>query len=144
MANHTSPNNLQTALENRCERVFKQKSAVLFRRGEKAFGLFLILSGKVSLDFGADTPYTRCYGPGALMGLPATLTKRNYCMTATVTENAELGFLSPEALDLLLREDPALCQELVAILGEKMVEVQIVKQGLLDKDSLRPQKSRVV
>lgn len=70
MAKHTSPNNLQTALEKRCERVFMQKSAVLFRRGEKEFGLFLILSGKVSLDFGADTPYTRCHGPGALMGLP--------------------------------------------------------------------------
>jgi len=144
MANNTSPNNLQTALESRCKRVFKQKSAVLFRRGEKAFGLFLILSGKVSLDFGADTPRARCYGPGALMGLPATLTKRNYCMTATVTENAELGFLSPEALDLLLREDPALCQELVAILGEKMVEVQRVKQALLDNDSPPPQKSTVV
>jgi hypothetical protein len=56
-------------------------------------------------------------------------------MTATVAENAELGFLSLEPLDLLLREDPALCQELVAIVGEMMVEVQRVKQALLDKDS---------
>jgi CRP-like cAMP-binding protein len=69
------------------------KQTVLFRRGEAAFGMFLVLEGKVSLDFGVDgsNPLNRAYGPGALVGLPATLTGHNYSMTATVTEDAESG-----------------------------------------------------
>jgi len=86
----------------------------------------------VRLDFGVDTPLTHFYGPGALVGLPATLTKLPYSLTATVTENAELGFLSSEVLDLLLRNDPALCRELLTVLGEETVELKKVKQTMLD------------
>jgi CRP-like cAMP-binding protein len=54
--------------------------------------MFVVFSGKVSLDFGVDSSLVRTYGIGALVGLPATITRRNYSMTATVTEDAELGF----------------------------------------------------
>ena len=66
--------------------------------------MFVVLSGKVSLDFEVDSPFSRSYGPGALVGLPATLTQRSYRMTATVIEGAELSFGSLSALNLLLRE----------------------------------------
>jgi CRP-like cAMP-binding protein len=124
---------LQTALEQRCQRLFKDRSTILFRRGEKAFGMFVVLSGNVTLDFGVDTAYARCYGPGALVGLPATLTRRAYSMTATVTENAELGFLPLEAIEQLLRDYPNLSLELLSILGERVLEIQRVKQDVLDK-----------
>ena len=78
-------------------------------------------------------PHARCYGPGALVGLPASLTKGTYSMTATVTDNAQLGFLSLEAIEQLLRDDPSLCQELLSILGEKVREIQRLKQSLLEK-----------
>jgi CRP-like cAMP-binding protein len=51
--------------------------SVLFRRGEKAVGMFVVFSGKVSLDFGIDSSLVRTYGAGALVGLPATITGRN-------------------------------------------------------------------
>src|SRR5207248_8705820 len=96
--------------------------AVLFRRGERAIGVFLIVRGNVSLDLGVDGPkgFRSLCGPGALVGLPATLSNGNYSMTATVTEDAELGFIRSEALFSLLRERPELCQELLAVLSEKM------------------------
>jgi CRP-like cAMP-binding protein len=47
-----------------------------------------------------------------VIGLPATLAKRNYSMTATVTHDAELGFLSTQALESLLLEHPEFCREL--------------------------------
>jgi hypothetical protein len=52
------------------------RTTVLFRRGEPAFGMFLILKGTASLDFGVDgaAGLASAYGPGALVGLPATLT----------------------------------------------------------------------
>ena len=122
MAGDIASANLQTILEQRCEKVRKPRFTVLFRRGDKASGMFVVLSGNVSLGFGVNSAFDRSYGPGALVGLPSTLTRRNYCMTATVTEDAELGFWSPEALDSLLHSRPDVCQQLLVILREKMAE----------------------
>jgi len=93
MADDTASANLQHALEHRSEKVCKPRSTVLFQRGEKASGMFVVLSGKLSLDLGVDSVLGRTCGPGALVGLPSTLTRHSYSMTATVTEDAELGFL---------------------------------------------------
>lgn len=134
MVCHPAPIDLQTALEEDCERLCKPESAVLFRRGEKAIGLFIVFRGRVRLDFGGESPLSRSYGPGALVGLPATLTGRSYSMTATVTEDAELGFWSPEALDVLLRGRPDLCHQLLIMLGERMAETNEVQKALLEKE----------
>jgi len=117
MADDTASANLQHVLEHRNERVHNPRSTVLFRRGEKTSGMFVVLSGEVSLDLGVDSAFCRTYGSGALVGLPSTLTRHNYSMTATVTEDAELCFWSPDALDSLLRQRPDFCQPLLAILG---------------------------
>ena len=117
-----TPASLQTVLEEDCEKIRKPRYSVLFRCGEKAFGMFVVLDGTVSLDFGMDSPLARIYGQGALVGLPATVTRRNYSMTATVTEDAELGFWSPEMLESLLRDHPEFCCQLLAILGEKVID----------------------
>src|SRR5579859_8170248 len=142
MSGDTPSANLQAALEQGCERVRKPRFTVLFRRGDKASGMFVVLSGKVSLGFGVDSAFDRSYGPGALLGLPSTLTRRNYCMTATVTEDAELGFWSPEALDSLLHHRPDLCQQLLVTLGEKMAENYKLEESLAQKqqsERLRPE-----
>ncbi len=92
MAGYNAPMDLQTALQQCPKKIWKAKSSVLFRRGEKATGIFIVLSGRVILDFGVDasTAINRSYGPGALVGLPAALTRRNYSMTATVAQDSEL------------------------------------------------------
>lgn len=144
MAIFTAPISLQTVLEQQKQRVRKSKRAVLFRRGEKAFGMFVVLSGKVSLDFGVDSPFARSYGSGALVGLPATLTGRNYSMTATVTEDAELAFWPTQALDSLLRKRPDFCRQLLVILGEKMAENQKIAKALVSRDEPPLQQSNVV
>jgi CRP-like cAMP-binding protein len=115
------PSSLQSVLEQHSERISKPKSSVLFRLGEKASGMFVILSGRVKLDFGVASADCT-YGPGALVGLPSTITRRNSSVTATVTEDAELGFLSPERLDSLLHQRPELCEKLLVILGERFTD----------------------
>jgi len=144
MAKWSASANLQTALQRNCEKLNKPASTVLFRRGEKAFGMFLVLSGKVRLDFGADTPTTGCYGPGALVGFPATLTRGPYSMTATVIETAELGFVRAEILDMMLRgKDDFICRELLALLGEKLAELHKVTRSLIENDRLPSQRSTI-
>jgi len=127
---------LQTTLRLHGEPIRKSKSAVLFRRGQKADGMFVIVRGKVSLDFGADSAFARVYGPGALVGLPAALTRRNYAMTATVTEDAELAFWDFNDLDSLLQKRPDFCRQLLGILGERMAENQKMMKALLSKDQV--------
>jgi CRP-like cAMP-binding protein len=144
MAGDSTPVSLEIALEQRCEKTRKPKGSVLFRRGEKATGIYVVLSGKVSLDLGFDTAFARSYGSGALLGLPATLTKRDYSMTATVTEDAKLGFCSARSLDLLLQKRPELCQQLLAILAERMADNQRLVNAMLDKDKEPLERSGMV
>jgi|HubBroStandDraft_6_1064221.scaffolds.fasta_scaffold03926_7 CRP-like cAMP-binding protein len=144
MAPYVAPINLQTALAQECEKVRKPKGTVLFQRGKESFGMFVVLSGKVCLDFGVDSPFTRTYSAGALLGLPATLTGRNYNMTATVTENAELGFWGRQQLNALLRKHPDYCRALLEILGERMSENQKIAKSLLMREEPTEQESYVV
>jgi CRP-like cAMP-binding protein len=133
---------LQTTLRLHGETIRKAKTDVLFRRGQKAVGMFVIVRGRVSLDFGVDSAFARAYGPGALVGLPATLTRRNYAMTATVTEDAELVFWSLSELDSLLQERSDFCRQLLEILGERMAENQKMMKALLSKDQ-QPQEQEL-
>jgi len=138
MACYIAQSELYEALEQRCERVRKRRSTVLFRRGENAFGMFLVLRGTVSLDFGVDavTGLASVCGPGALVGLPATLTRTNYSMTATVTDDAELGFLTPQDLVSLLRKQPELRWQLLTILSAKVRHGEQVTKALLRREEL--------
>lgn len=132
MACYIAHSDLYAALEQRCERVRKPRSTVLFRRGQKAFGMFLVLRGTVSLDFGVDasTALASACGPGTLVGLPATLTRTNYSMTATLTDDAELGFLTPEDLVSLLHKQPELRHQLLTILSAKVAHSEQVAKAL--------------
>ena len=58
------------------ERVRKPKSTLLFRRGDKASGMFVVLSRKVRLDLGVDSTRRRSYRAGGLVGLPSTIVWR--------------------------------------------------------------------
>ena len=132
MACYIAQPDLYAALERRCETVRKRRSTVLFRRGEKAFGMFLVMKGTVRLDFGVDasTALGNICGPGALVGVPATLSRTNYSMTATVTEDAQLGFLTPQAVAALLREQPGLRQHFLTILSAKVAHTEQVTKAL--------------
>jgi CRP-like cAMP-binding protein len=146
MAGYTGPADLQTALQLGCKIIRKAKSSVLFRRGESASGMFIVLSGQIDLDFGVDgsVAMNQTYGPGALVGLPATLTSRNYSMTATVAQDAELGFWSAEALDALLMKHPDLCRQLLGVLGERISETLQVAKAFPKKRSQARKHSNAV
>lgn len=124
MPRYSAPADLKALLLQCCKKIRKTRDTVLFKRGEVSFGMFLVLRGRVSLDFGVDgsSPLNKAYGPGALIGLPAALTGRTYSMTATVADDAELGFVSSEALKALLREQPQACQELLTMMTAKIVQ----------------------
>ena len=61
MVRYSAPADLKALLLQRCEKVQKNRHTVLFKRGELSFGMFLVLRGAVSLNFGVDgsSPGTR-------------------------------------------------------------------------------------
>lgn len=111
--------NLMSVLEHDARKSNRPQSSVLFQRGENAFGIFLVLSGKVKLDLGVDNGHGYCYGRGALLGLPETLTKSHYNMTATVIQDAEIGFIASTDLRTLLNKSRALCSQLLTLLNQR-------------------------
>ena len=137
MPRYSAPADLKALLLRCCEKVQKTRHTVLFKRGEVSFGMFLVLRGRVSLDFGVDgsSPLNKAYGPGALIGIPATLTGRPYSMTATVTDDAELGLVSCEALKALLREQAQACHELLTLLTAKIVQTDELTRAVLGRKS---------
>jgi hypothetical protein len=58
MAGDIACANLQTILEQRCEKVRKPRFNVLFQHGDKASGMLVVLSGRVSLGFGDNSAST--------------------------------------------------------------------------------------
>jgi CRP-like cAMP-binding protein len=132
MPRYAAPPDLYASFERRCEIMRKPRTTVLFRRGEKAFGMFLVLRGMVGLDFGVDVSagLSGLCGPGTLVGLPATITRGNYAMKATVTDDAELGFLTTQTLESLLREKPELCQLMLGVLSEKLAHAEQVTKAM--------------
>jgi len=97
----------------------KPKGTVLFRHGDAVRGLFLIRSGKVSLALdGANAAFpSRILGAGSVVGLPATVAGSPYSLTAQVIEDAELAFVSRDAVVDCLRQNPDLCFEVMDMLS---------------------------
>jgi CRP-like cAMP-binding protein len=124
---------LHSELWRYCARVSKPKSSVLFRRGEEAFGLFVVFSGRVILDFGVDGPaaLTITCSRGSLVGLPACLVRGRYQMTATVTNDAVLGFLTTGEFLSLLRTHPELYPQLLGILSDRLEQADRVQKNLM-------------
>jgi CRP-like cAMP-binding protein len=110
---------LQAKLERLATIVFKPKGANLFRRGDDVSGVFLIRRGQVSLALDCETPVypARILGPGAIAGLPATVSGNPYSLTAKVVEDAELAFVPRDAVLECLHSDPILCFQVMDMLS---------------------------
>ncbi len=126
MAGLLVPPLLQSELNRVASVSREKKGTILFRRGEAGKGVFLVLRGKVDLQLdGKVSVYpTRTLGRGSILGLPATLSGGAYSLGATLSEDAELGFVSREAFLELLATDSNLCFEAMHILGNEIAAIR--------------------
>lgn len=106
--------------------VFKPKSTVLFRRGDAVSGLFLILSGKVRLGLGNENPAfpARILSSGCIAGLPGTVSGNPYSLTAEVIQDAELAFVSRDAVLEILHNDSVLCFQVMEMLSGEISQIR--------------------
>jgi CRP-like cAMP-binding protein len=120
--------------------VFKAKDTILFSHGDAVAGLYLIRSGKLSLSLeGANPAFPpRILGPGSVVGLPATIAGTPYSLTARVLEDAELAFVSRDAMLECLRKNPSLCFEVMNMLSG---EISGTRFAVKQSGALRPRRA---
>ena len=82
------------------------KGTVLFREGDPAKGVYIVLVGHASLTIteNGDTVLARSSGPGSLLGLPGTFLHGVYQLTATIDQDSRLIFVEGEKVLDFLRQ----------------------------------------
>jgi CRP-like cAMP-binding protein len=131
---------LKAELEQLATILFKPKGAILFRRGEEVTGVFLIRSGRVSLALDCETPLypARILGPGAIAGLPATVSGNPYSLTAKVVDDAELAYVPRDAVLECLQNNPTLCFQVMDMLSGEICDI---RSAFKQNDSTRRAKA---
>lgn len=126
---------LRTELEQLATIVVKPKGAILFNHGDNVSGVFLIRSGKVKLclDCEKEVYPSRFLGPGAIAGLPATVSGSPYSLTATVVEDSELAFVTRNSVLSCLKDNVVLCFQVMGMLSGEICNARSV----FKKSSLR-------
>jgi CRP/FNR family transcriptional regulator, dissimilatory nitrate respiration regulator len=100
MALLLAQSDLQQQLIEAGSRQRYRRGDFLFRRGNPVRGVFLILSGEVRLGFDknpANFP-SRDFGPGTVLGLPATLSDSPYSLTAEAIAETEVAYIPRSAM----------------------------------------------
>lgn len=105
----------------------------LFTRGEKAHGLFLLVSGSARLSI--PGALDRSVGPGALLGVPGTLSKGIYSLSADLLEESQVLFVPSNRVTALLSAQPAIGFQMVQLLSR---EVQALRERITVLDSESP------
>lgn len=118
---------LQAEFERLATIVFKPKGTILFRRGDDVSGMFLIRNGRISLAL--DFYPLRILGPGAITGLPATLSGNPYSLTAQVLEDSELAFVPRDSVLACLKNNPLLCFQVSQMLSEEISDISSAFKG---------------
>lgn len=99
--------------------------SVLFRKGERPRGIFLVLEGRVALSSGDDpTRITRIAGAHSILGLPATVRDKPYSLTAEAVSEGIVCRVTPARFRKLLLGNPAIGSEVVAILAEEVIALR--------------------
>ncbi|HZS98238.1 MAG TPA: cyclic nucleotide-binding domain-containing protein [Terriglobales bacterium] len=117
---------LKQCLIERGSRMHFSQGDFLFQRGDEVRGLFLILSGQVRLGLDGESSAlpSRDLGPGAILGLPATLSDSPYSLTAQANAKTEVIYLARAAMLDILRTHSKLCLEVMNLLSEELAETR--------------------
>jgi CRP-like cAMP-binding protein len=129
--NFKADDQLQSIILCHSESVHAARGTTLFREGDNVRGMYLIVSGKVDLLLHSAglVSLQRSATPGCLLGVPASINKNPYSLTAVVREEAELRFIPVQLLGELMKREPSLTMKLVAMLSEEVRAMRKVFAG---------------
>ncbi len=122
-----APQELRNALLSYGSELNHPAGKVLFERGQKAYGLFLLQSGSARLS--VPGALDRSVGPGSLLGVPGTLSKGVYSLSAELLEESAVLFVPAERVAEITTERPEIGFQLVQLLSR---EIQELRQRIVE------------
>jgi CRP-like cAMP-binding protein len=137
---------LADAIEARSTLMHVGARRVLFRQGQEASRLYLLKAGEVVLTSRLPDKATVGFRavPGSLIGLPAVAGNQPYCMSATVTKDADLHAISNMVFREIVGQNPRLSFKVLQILAAEVRSARLLISAALSSvpmnspDSLQP------
>ncbi len=107
-----------------------KEGTILFRAGERGKGAFVVRRGqiKLTLEGGGALYPSRTLGPGAIVGLPATVSGEPYSLTAEAIKDCELDFISRKDLLALIQRNTKAALQILQILSEEIYNMRNTAQ----------------
>lgn len=99
------------------------KGATLFREGHPGRSVYVLCEGRAKLSICSESGRRltlRIVGPGAVLGLSASLTASPYGATAELLDNAQVAVVRRKDLLRFLREHREACLQVVHLLSEDL------------------------
>jgi CRP-like cAMP-binding protein len=105
---------------------------VLFRIGERAHGVYLILNGEIELvlPLAEGSAIGFLADSGSLIGLPAAFTDEPYSTTAVALTELEMAVMEPEKFCRMVESSPPLSLEVLRILAGETRAIRLAIQAL--------------
>jgi len=113
---------LKRIIEDRKNRVFK-KNQIVHYEGDRAIGVYLIISGKiktVKMDDDGRELMTGMYQDEDFFGVNSILSDDAYTDTATALEDSQLCFFPKEQLEEMLRRYPDVAVKFIKLLSNEV------------------------
>ena len=96
----------------------------LFRQGDDPTGLYVLLSGRVTMILeSVPCPFEVVHeleSPGSLLGLPAIIGDKPYSLTAVAHAHAEVSFVKRDDFSRLMLSEPALGMMILQVLAAEV------------------------
>ena len=99
------------------------RSALLFAEGRPVRGVYILCDGRAKLSVCSESGKRltlRIAGPGEVLGLGASLSNSPYEVTAELLDSSQVVFVRRKELMKFLRDNPAVCLEVVRILSQDL------------------------
>ena len=99
------------------------KGTLLFAEGRPSRGVYLLCDGRAKLSICSESGkrlMLRVAGPGEVLGLGACLSGEAYEVTAELLDTAQVVFVKRKDLLKFLRENPAICMDVVRRLSDNL------------------------
>lgn len=99
------------------------KGTLLFSEGRPSRGVYLLCDGRAKLSICSDSGkrlMLRVAGPGEILGLGACLSGEAYELSAELLDAAQVVFIKRKDLLRFLRDNPAICMEVVRHLSDDL------------------------
>lgn len=103
------------------------KGSFIFGQGDPAQGVFVVSDGRACLSLSGQDGvpvWSRIVGPGAILGLPSTVSGQPYTLTAVALEKVDAAFVSRQTLCEMMSRDPELSHQVVRVLSEELGELR--------------------